>query len=130
MTCFPSFHSWNFLSSIGSGITFLSFAIFSFSLESYPAPGTASTCFLRDARVGEGGEGNGGTGGCIFFTFPVWSRQFLSEKKKTSGISPLWFSYCWPDSRSSSSLPRLKVSSTFTNLPHPHFSYRARGGEI
>merc|ERR1712157_315127 len=27
---FPdSFHSWNFLSSIGSGITFLSFAIFS-----------------------------------------------------------------------------------------------------
>merc|ERR1712206_1099 len=34
---FPdSFHSWNFLSSIGSGITFLSFAIFSFSLESYP----------------------------------------------------------------------------------------------
>jgi len=26
---FPdSFHSWNFLSSIGSGITFLSFAIF------------------------------------------------------------------------------------------------------
>merc|ERR1712207_30049 len=35
---FPdSFHSWNFLSSIGSGITFLSFAIFSFSLESYPS---------------------------------------------------------------------------------------------
>merc|ERR1712210_232320 len=34
---FPdSFHSWNFLSSIGSGITLLSFAIFSFSLESYP----------------------------------------------------------------------------------------------
>merc|ERR1712097_211906 len=33
---FPdSFHSWNFLSSIGSGVTFLSFAIFSFSLESY-----------------------------------------------------------------------------------------------
>ena len=33
---FPdSFHSWNFLSSIGSGITFLSFAIFSF-WESYP----------------------------------------------------------------------------------------------
>ena len=30
---FPdSFHSWNFLSSIGSGITFLSFAIFSFML--------------------------------------------------------------------------------------------------
>ena len=29
---FPdSFHSWNFLSSIGSGITFLSFAIFSLS---------------------------------------------------------------------------------------------------
>jgi hypothetical protein len=28
---FPdSFHSWNFLSSIGSGITFLSFAIFSY----------------------------------------------------------------------------------------------------
>ena len=28
---FPdSFHSWNFLSSIGSGITFLSFAMFSF----------------------------------------------------------------------------------------------------
>jgi heme/copper-type cytochrome/quinol oxidase subunit 1 len=35
---FPdSFHSWNFLSYIGSGITFLSFAIFSFSLESYPS---------------------------------------------------------------------------------------------
>ena len=31
---FPdSFHSWNFLSSIGSGITFLSFAIFYFSLS-------------------------------------------------------------------------------------------------
>ena len=30
---FPdSFHSWNFLSSIGSGITLLSFAMFSFSL--------------------------------------------------------------------------------------------------
>ena len=28
---FPdSFHSWNFLSSIGSGITFLSFAMFSY----------------------------------------------------------------------------------------------------
>merc|ERR1712050_695238 len=36
---FPdSFHSWNFLSSIGSGVTFLSFAIFIFSLESYPDP--------------------------------------------------------------------------------------------
>ena len=33
---FPdSFHSWNFLSSIGSGITFLSFAIFSFMLFSF-----------------------------------------------------------------------------------------------
>ena len=31
---FPdSFHSWNFLSSIGSGITFLSFAIFSFNFN-------------------------------------------------------------------------------------------------
>merc|ERR1712032_61421 len=32
---FPdSFHSWNFLSSIGSGITFLSFAMFSFFMRS------------------------------------------------------------------------------------------------
>ena len=32
---FPdSFHSWNFLSSIGSGITFLSFAIFSYNASS------------------------------------------------------------------------------------------------
>ena len=31
---FPdSFHSWNFLSSIGSGITFFSFAIFFFSVN-------------------------------------------------------------------------------------------------
>jgi heme/copper-type cytochrome/quinol oxidase subunit 1 len=33
---FPdSFHSWNFLSSIGSGITFLSFALFFFYLFSF-----------------------------------------------------------------------------------------------
>merc|ERR1712003_556174 len=33
---FPdSFHSWNFLSSIGSGITFLSFAIFFFVVSYY-----------------------------------------------------------------------------------------------
>ena len=38
MPDFPdSFHSWNFLSSIGSGITFLSFAIFSsFFLTQFP----------------------------------------------------------------------------------------------
>jgi cytochrome c oxidase subunit 1 len=35
---FPdSFHSWNFLSSIGSGITFLSFAMFSNLCLSLPS---------------------------------------------------------------------------------------------
>ena len=41
---FPdSFHSWNFLSSIGSGITFLSFAIFSLSHRNSWITGLAIT---------------------------------------------------------------------------------------
>ncbi len=42
---FPdSFHSWNFLSSIGSGITFLSFAIFSYQ-------GSIISLFQKIAKV-------------------------------------------------------------------------------
>ena len=47
---FPdSFHSWNFLSSIGSGITFLSFAIFSYLYSPEPslAVHSGSVFFLR-----------------------------------------------------------------------------------
>ena len=49
---FPdSFHSWNFLSSIGSGITFLSFAIFSLSRNSSSIFSYSSPFYYRNPSV-------------------------------------------------------------------------------
>ena len=82
---FPdSFHSWNFLSSIGSGITFLSFAVF--SKPSNESPLGPQDSFTRAWRKNRRRH----VVIHIFVFFHSLVVYFFIQRKTTNGKNNMW----------------------------------------